>query len=104
MKKMLIGVSAFMLMALVSPNLQAACLSSAPVTVVAPTKAEEQGAILARVYEIKKMDKSNLTLSEKKGLRTELKSLKKRYRENGGVYLSVGAIVIIILILILILR
>ena len=104
MKKTLIAVSAFMLMALVSPNLQAACLSSVPVTVVAPTKAEEQSAILARVYEIKKMDKSNLTSSEKKGLRTELKSLKKKYRESGGIYISVGAIIIIILLLILVLR
>lgn len=104
MKKMLIAVSAFMLMALVSPNVNAACEIRNADTASATSKTVEQSAILARVYEIKKMDKSNLTLSEKKGLRTELKSLKKRYREGGGIYLSVGAVVIIILLLILFLR
>jgi hypothetical protein len=105
MKKTLCIMSAFMLMALVSPNLRAACETSiVPVTTSTTTNAEEQSAILARVYEIKRMDKSNLSLSEKKELRTELKSLKKRYRDGGGVYLSVGALIIIILLLILFLR
>ena len=104
MKKTLIAVSAFMLMTLLSPSLQAANLTTAPISEVAPTKAEERSAILARVYEIKNADKSKLTSSEKKGLRTELKSLKKRYRDNGGVYISVGGVIIIILLLVLILR
>ncbi len=101
---MFMVVSAFMLMALLSPNLQAACLTSVPLSEIAPTKAEERSAILARVYEIKNADKSKLTSSEKKDLRTELKSLKKRYRDNGGVYISVGGLIIVILLLILILR
>jgi peptidoglycan hydrolase CwlO-like protein len=58
--------------------------------------------LLNRLNEIKAMDKSNLTSSEKKELRTELKSLKKEMRKStSGVYLSVGAIIIIILLLIL---
>ena len=59
--------------------------------------------IKMRVNEIKEMDKSNLTKAEKKSLKKELKGLKKEARAKGGVYLSVGAIIIIILLLILIL-
>jgi|SRR5690606_6954885 len=64
------------------------------------TRAEE---IKTRVHEIKSMDKSTLTKSEKKALKKELKDLKKEARQSKGVYLSVGAIIIIILLLILIL-
>lgn len=60
--------------------------------------------IVERVNEIKNMDKSQLTRSEKKALRSELKDMKTQARGiGGGVYLSVGAIIIIILLLILIL-
>ena len=60
--------------------------------------------IVARVNEIKAMDRSNLTRAEKKELRSELKDMKMEARAmGGGVYLSVGAIIIIILLLILIL-
>ncbi|MES2827214.1 MAG: hypothetical protein V4687_03635 [Bacteroidota bacterium] len=60
--------------------------------------------ITDRVEEIKAMDKSNLTKAERKDLRNELKEMKKQARAmGGGVYLSVGAIIIIILLLILIL-
>ena len=60
--------------------------------------------LITRVNEIKDMDKSTLTAAEKKDLRKELRSLKKEVRKNSnGIYLSVGAIIIIILLLILIL-
>lgn len=60
--------------------------------------------IKSRVEEIRDMDKSNLTQSERKALRSELREMKKQARAvSGGVYLSVGAIIIIILLLILIL-
>lgn len=60
--------------------------------------------ITNRVQEIKSMDKSNLSKSERKELRQELRGLKKQANAlGGGVYLSVGAIIIIILLLILIL-
>ncbi|WP_114941549.1 hypothetical protein [Mucilaginibacter endophyticus] len=61
--------------------------------------------IKARVNEIKAMDKSELNKAERKELRTELKSMKKEANAlgGGGIYLSVGAIIIIILVLILIL-
>ena len=60
--------------------------------------------ITDRVEEIRNMDKSHLSRAEKKELRKELKEMKNQARAmTGGVYLSVGAIIIIILLLILIL-
>jgi hypothetical protein len=57
--------------------------------------------LVQRLEEIKAMDKSTLTRSERKALRKEVKDIKKEMK--GGIYLSVGAIIIIILLLILIL-
>ncbi|WP_134091489.1 hypothetical protein [Olivibacter sp. XZL3] len=67
--------------------------------------AREINAMKRRVAEIKAMDKSALTKAERKELRKELREMNKRARAlgSGGVYLSVGAIIIIILVLILIL-
>ena len=58
--------------------------------------------IESRLVEIKKMDKTNLTSVEKKELRKEVKDLRKKANQK-GIYLSVGAIIIILLLLILIL-
>ena len=64
----------------------------------------EVKAMLTRLDEIKAMDKSSLTASDKKELRKEVRTIKKNLKASGnGVYLSIGAIIIIILILILIL-
>jgi hypothetical protein len=61
-------------------------------------------AVLLRLTEIMAVDKSTLNRTEKKALRKELRSLKKQANGNNkGIYLSVGAIIIIILLLILIL-
>lgn len=58
-----------------------------------------------RVAEIKKMDRKSLTKQERKELRNELKEMNKAAKAmgQGGVYLSIGGIIIIILLLILIL-
>ncbi|SES17901.1 hypothetical protein [Pedobacter rhizosphaerae] len=67
-------------------------------------QAQQLEKIKSRVEEIREMDKSNLTKAERKALRKELKEMKNQARAiSGGVYLSVGAIIIIILLLILIL-
>ncbi len=60
--------------------------------------------MLQRLQEIKNMDKSNLTKTERKDLRSELKTMRKQARGSNGIYLSVGAIIIAILLLILLLR
>lgn len=58
-----------------------------------------------RVQEIKDMDKSNLSRLERKDMRDELRNMNKESKAigNGGIYLSVGGILLIILVLILIL-
>ena len=62
--------------------------------------------IMNRLTVIQNMDVAGLSDADKKDLRKELKGLKKEAKDfsNKGVYLSVGAIIIIILILILVLR
>ncbi len=64
----------------------------------------EAKVLLNRLSEIKAMDKSKMTSSEKKQLRKEVRTLKTNLASlNGGVYLSVGAIIVIVLLLILLL-
>lgn len=57
-----------------------------------------------RLEEIKGMDFKSMSKDEVKSIRAELKEMKAEAKRDGnGVYLSVGAIIIILLILILIL-
>jgi len=58
--------------------------------------------IETRLIEIRDMNKTNLTSTEKKDLRKEVKSLRREARRR-GIYISVGALVIIILLLIILL-
>ena len=68
------------------------------------TDARILSEIVTRVNEIQNMDKSNLSMSERKALKKELTAMKQKADGlNSRVYLSVGAIIIIILLLILIL-
>ena len=71
-------------------------LNSTSTAVRATTSAE---AIL-RIQEIKKMDRSKLSKSEKKELRHELKQMKAL---SNGIYLSGGALLVIVILLILLL-
>ena len=60
--------------------------------------------MFTRLEEIKAMDKSSMSSSEKKELRKEVRAIKANLSSTGnGVYFSVGAIIIIILLLILLL-
>jgi hypothetical protein len=64
---------------------------------------QSEKATLARLEEIKNMDKSSLTALEKKALRKEVRASKRQMSSGGGVYLSVGAVIIIVLLLIILL-
>lgn len=65
---------------------------------------DEAVALMDRLEEIESMDKSDLTSSEKRELRKEVRDIKKELKElSGGVYISVGAAILIVLLLILIL-
>ena len=88
------------------PLLSKAANTSAPSSVVVSKTAEatEAKTLLLRLNEINTMDKSKLNSLDKKNLRKEVRTIRHELREsNGGVYLSVGAIIIIILLLILLL-
>jgi hypothetical protein len=78
---------------------------SEPVVATEMTEAAQSARALEltnRLEEINKMDKSNMKGSEKRVYRKEVRSIKKELNEmGGGVYISVGAIIIIILLLIL---
>lgn len=65
----------------------------------------EIGLMLARLEEIKEIDASTLVRAEKRELRREVRSIDKDLREynGGGLYISVGAAILIILLLILLL-
>ena len=60
-------------------------------------------AIKEKLVEIKEMDKSKLSAEDSKALKSELKNMSKAARQFQGIYLSVGAIIILLLLLILIL-
>ncbi len=82
--------------------------ANTPEPVATSTAAKEVPAevkvMLNRLDEIKKMDKSELSSSEKKSLRKEVRAIKTNLKASGnGVYLSVGAIIIIVLLLIILL-
>ena len=67
-------------------------------------QAQQAQVMMNRLEEIKIMDKSEMTRVEKKALRKEVKTIKAAMSDlSGGVYLSVGAIIIIVLLLILLL-
>jgi hypothetical protein len=58
--------------------------------------------IESRVAEIKSMDFSSMTNAERKEVRNELKEMKVEARAlSGGVYISIGAIIVLLLLLIL---
>ncbi len=108
MKKKFLVVAAIMLAALISNNVKAALVESTAITTTLDKPSPDlitANSIIARVNEIKAMDKTNLNKAEKKSLKKELRSLKTQLKDIGGhgVYLSLGAIIIIILLLILIL-
>jgi len=93
-------------MVITAGNLQAKVKNPIKEKIAAMTedqKRQRAEEIKHRVYEIKEMDRSKLTKEDRRALRHELRDLKKEEKANEGIYLSIGAIIIIILLLILIL-
>jgi hypothetical protein len=79
-----------------------------PVTTIIRTNAPSTDAqteiLINRLKEIRDMDKSNLSRTNKKELRKEIRAIKSTLKASrGGLYISVGAAIIIVLLLILIL-
>ncbi len=60
--------------------------------------------VVNRLIEIRDMDKSNLTSTEKRELRKEVKLLKKEApKRRSGLYISIGTIIIVGVLLLLLL-
>jgi len=90
----------------IQPHTLKASVNPASTTIVAPTLSEPELAntLLKRLYEIDKMDKSNLKPREKRELRKEVRSIKSQLRAvAGGVYISAGAVILIVILLIILL-
>jgi len=99
-------IASFMMLLTFQPLQTIAATKPAPTSVVVTNSFEAAKAktMLLRLNEIKEMNKTNLNSSEKKSLRKEVRSINRELKTmNGGVYLSVGAIIIIILLLIILL-
>jgi hypothetical protein len=97
-------MTACMLLAFNPIQLKAATTAPSALVASTPSDAKEAKTLLLRLEVIKNMDKSNLTSVEKKNLRKEVRSIRTQLRDsNGGVYLSVGAVIIILLLLIILL-
>jgi hypothetical protein len=99
-------LAAFMLFAVIPAQLSAA--TGATPAAMAKTElveAEAANALIARLEAINAMDKTSMNSTEKRALRKEVRSIKKELKaiNSGGVYLSVGAIIIIVLLLIILL-
>lgn len=60
-------------------------------------------ALLDRLNEINEMDMSALSSSEKNDLKKEVRAIQKEQKQSGGIYISVGAAILIVLLLILLL-
>ena len=105
MKKWTIGLIAVLTILILVPSQTGFGINPSLVMDSTRTAQSSQAnTLLIRLDEIKAMDKSNLSVVERKQLREEVRSIKSQLKAiGGGVYLSVGALLIIILLLILIL-
>ncbi len=75
--------------------------SNAPVATENKLSTEEVTRLNNRVEEIRKMDKSDMTVTEKRELRKESKSAKENVRKNGEVIYIGGSTLLLIIIIIL---
>ncbi len=93
--KKILSMMATIVLLSVTPTLVKAAASPTPIV----NNANQTIVMQTRLFEINEMDKSTLTRAEKKALRDEVKEIKKV--ADGGIYISVGAIIIILLLLII---
>ena len=106
MKKITLCLMALCLSLTFYPIQSKAATNTAPSSsvVLKTTEAAKAKVLLSRLYEINRMDKSKLKMSEKTVLRKEVQTIKQQLNElGGGIYISVGAIIIILLLLIILL-
>ena len=109
MKKIVICIIATCLSLTLIPLQSSASTTTEPSSLVVtkppePGESSEVKALTSRLDEISAMDMSKLKSSEKKEMRKEVRSIKRELKViSGGVYLTVGTIIIIALLLIILL-
>jgi len=105
MKKLFYTFFAALVISLSFNPVLASASAKVPNKELSTEQKEQLQRITQRVEEIKSMDRSQLSREERKALRKELREMERQARPmaGGGVYLSVGAIIIIILVLIILL-
>jgi hypothetical protein len=113
MKKLALGLITGSMLLMGSPYLLKADTEPTEISSPAATtvKSTEVADMELRLNEIKAMDMKALSSSEKKELRKEVRGIKSDLKANeksaavnsGGVYVSVGAAILIVLLLILLL-
>lgn len=103
MKKSVVKISILLAVILGAPTLGMSSNESS--SKIESTKVVNTPTVLMeRLNEIKDMDISAMDRTEKTALRKEVKSIKKEMKRlGGGIYISVGAAIIIVLLLIIIL-
>jgi len=106
MKKITLCIITTCLLLTFQPMLSNAASNTAPAALVASksTESAEANALLQRLNQINAMDKSSLKSSDKKQLRNEVLSIRHRYDDiGGGVYISLGSVLLILILLIILL-
>ncbi len=87
------------MMALASP---AFAVTAGPVALTEETPEQKVERLHKRIEEINAMDRSKMSRAEKKALKKEVRQIREEAKAlSGGVYISVGALLIIILLIIL---
>jgi hypothetical protein len=71
-------------------------------TALADVALAETNDLMQRIDYIKEMDKSDLTSSERKELRNELKAINKELKQRPYLYISGGALLLVLVLLLLI--
>jgi hypothetical protein len=109
MKKYMLQISFVVVLLGIAPFANAAANATSPVSTpisaaaIPLPQSQETLVLLNRLETIQAMDISGMKSSEKRVLRKEVKSIEKQLKAapNGGIYISVGAVLIILLLLIL---
>ena len=104
MKKMKL-MALVMFMALSASPLFAAISNSAATTTATENSltTEEVATLTSRVEEIRDMDKSNLSATEKSELKSELKEIKSTIKSDPYIYIGGSTLIILIIVLIIVL-
>ena len=97
-------MTALLMCAFISTPLQANTGGDPVSTTTTAANAAAANTLTTRLQEIKDIDRTNMSSTEKRELRKETRAIKSQLRAiSGGVYISAGAVILVALLLILLL-